>query len=198
MSVYQWALMGAGYAVVLAAFFIVLALEIKKNQKLQAQLKQEILRTKMILIIRLILIFLAGLLLIGGPVIIVCCSFLVEPIPPSDDGMYAVIIGLIAFGGLFCLYGVLLTVFNVVYATEEGIWVRRLFLKTKFYRYDEVVSVLDTTYSLYGGYAVFKTGKKQMFFVSHKREKNARELIAIIKERSPALKGWDSNDIFGL
>lgn len=196
MSVYQWVLLGVTCAVVVAAFCIVLALELRKHKKLQ-HLTQVILRTKAKLPLRIFLIILGGLLLIGGPVIIICCSYLVEPIPPKEDGTYAVIMGLIAFGGLFCLYGIMLTVFNTVYATEEGLWVQRLFLKTKFYRYDEVVSVIDTTYRLYGGYAVFKKGKKgnkQIFFVSNRREKNARELIALLKKRAPALKRWSVDD----
>ena len=195
MGVYEWVLMGVTYAVILAVFFTALALEVKKNIKLKGQITQEILRAKMRLWARIFFLALGVLTWLGSTATIICCTLLIEPAPKF---VYAVVMLMIVFVEFLCGYGFLASYYNVVYATEEGVWVSRVFMKSAFYRYEEVASILDTTYSLYGGYTVFKRGGKKMFTVSHKREKNARELIELIKSRSPALKRWDSNDVFGL
>ena len=195
MGVYEWVLMAVTFAVIIAAFFIVFALEKRKYEKLKKAISQEILSVKMKPSTRIALIILVVVLLIGGPVTTVCGSLLIEPIPHAA---YAAIMGMMAFGGLVCLYGILGTVYNAVYATEEGIWVSRIFLKSKFYGYDEIVSVLDTTTTFHGrgGFALFKEGRKQIFFVSQWRDRNAKELIALIKERSPRLGKLKEGELF--
>ena len=195
MDAFEWGLMGAMYAVVLAAFFTVFALEVRKNKQLKEIMPQYLLCTKRKPAAMIILIIIAAILLVGGPVTTICCSYLVEPMTREDYGVYAAMMGLIAFGGLFCLYAVLLLHDHAVYATEEGLWVRRCFLKTKFYSYDEVESIWDGTYSWNGGYAVYRKGRKKICFV-YQREKNAKELMSAIKERAPHLGKLKEGELF--
>ena len=195
MDLYQWIIMGAAYAVMLAAFFSVFALEVRKNKKLKEAMPQYRLCTKRKPGGKIALIILAAIFLVGGPVAMICLSLLVEPIPREDFGAFIAAVVLIVFGGLICLFGLLGTIYNVIYVTEDGIWVRRFLLKSKFCSYDDVESVLDNTFSWNGGYTVFKKGRKNVCFIS-KRELNAKEVMAVIKERAPHLGKLKENELF--
>ena len=188
MGVYEWVLLGVTFAVTLAAFFIVLALELRKHKTLCAQIPQVILRTRIKLIFRIVLMITSVLLLIAAPVVVICGSLLIEPIP---HGPYAAIMALIAFGGLMSLCGIFASFYNEVYATEEGVWVRRIFLKTKFYRYEEIRSVFDGTYFWMGAFIIYKEGRKKIFSIAPVKDINANELIALLTERAPYLKRWN-------
>lgn len=195
MGVYEWVLMGVIYAATLVAVFTALALEIKKNKKLEERISQELLRSKMKLGTRIFFIVWGVLMPLGATACIICCSILIEPAPKV---IYAIVLLMVAFLVLICSYGFVASLYNFVSATEEGVWVSRVFVQPKFYGYDEIGAVLDTTYTFYGGYTVSKKGGKKMFTVSHKRDKNAKELIALLKERAPALKRWGADEVFPL
>ena len=188
-------MLGAAHGFVLVAFVSVLVIEKRRDEAMKERMPQVLVCSKQKSGGRIALMILAAILLVVGSLALICGSLLIEPIPREDFGAYAAIVGLIAFGGLFCLCGILCTVYNANYATEDGIWVRRVFFKTKFFSYDEVESIWDGTYNWNGGWGVYKKERKLICFV-RKREQNAKELMAAIKEHSPRLGKLKENELF--
>ena len=184
MGVYEWVLLGVTYAVILTAFFVVFALGAKKNQKFKEQISQAILCSKMRWNTKITLLVLGALVVLGCPAAIIGCSYLVEPAPQEG---YAVLMIAIALCSLFCLYAALASFYNSVCATQEGVWVRRIFLKTKFYRYEDIICIPGR----YWGSAIFfKAGGERGFSVRRARDTNAKQMLELLEERVPHLKKW--------
>ena len=192
MGIFEWVLLGAMYAVVLTVFFIPFALEVKKSKQLRGQITQEILRSKMKASTWISLMILAIILLIGAPMAVILFSLLIAPIP---RGAYAAIMAVSVVVGIGCLYETLAAVYNSVYATEEGVWVRSVFLKTKFYRYEEVASMFMLNGTI-GHVVFFKAGGKKIFSLSHARDTNVVKMIALLREHSPHLGKLKENELF--
>ena len=177
MGVFEWALLGGAYAVILAVFFTVLALEIIKTKQSRTQTSQAILRSTMKWNSKIALIVFGALVFFGSPAAIIVCTLFVEAVPKT---VYAFIILMVALCNLVYLLCILASFYNTVCATEEGVLVSRIFLKVQFYKYEKLTFVP----SRFTGQAdIFKVGGDRIFSVTQARDTNAIKLLELLKER---------------
>lgn len=129
-------------SIIIGAIIIAICLFFKARGEKKMQSK-EVLRTRPPKFISAIFLGLAIIGLVGGiSAIIYCCVPVNENIPASE--VIAVTIGVVAFSSLGFL-GYAIGRFNYLIADNEGILVSRLFRKKRYYRYEEIGYISDTT-----------------------------------------------------
>ena len=186
MGVFEWALLGGAYTVILAVFFTVLALEIKKTKQFKEQASNAILSSTMRWSTRITLIVLSALIVIGGPITVIVCS----TVDPAPQGAYVFLMIVFVLGGLLCLFCVLGSFFNRVCATEEGVWVRHIGSQSKFYRYPEIVYARC---GRFGRMSYSKAGGAEIFAIAKGRDTNAVKMVNLIEEHCPYLPNYDNS-----
>lgn len=191
MGVYEWALLGVMYAVIVAVFLPVYLTERHKVKKLNEKITDEILRAKRRKWIRIFGLGMGALVLIGGSLTTILCSIYIET-PPK--GIYAVIMALMAFTVLVCLSLEVLSFSHFTAASEEGVWASRLFAKPKFIAYENVYSIWYCARE----YVVCGKGRKKEFTLSERLDDGTAELLELLQKRAPRLKRWCDEEIFPL
>lgn len=191
MGTFEWVVMGVTYAVMIALSITTAVFEMRKYKRDYSKAEREIYRVRTRKWIAVFFAVLDFVVLIGGSATLIYCSIMIEPAPKAA---YAAIVFLMAF---IVLIGVVMILFqgtNGVVVCEDGVWVFRLFLKTKFFRYDEIDSVLDRSElgTMGGGYFFFGKGHKQIFSLMYLRDRGVNEAYAFIQK----YKTLSAEDIF--
>lgn len=202
MGLYEWVLLGAMFAVIIGVSIPSFLVERHKNKKLRDQITNEIVCVRTRKWTWLIGLIVGALVLFGGTFTTIYCSITIET-PPKD--MYAVLMALMAFTVLVCLLLPLLAMSHFTVASEEGVWVSRVFMKPKLIHYEEIYSITDATpyrawndYFSRGNYIVFKEHRQKAFSLTGMVNDNVEEMLALLRKRAPRLKRWGDDEIFPL
>lgn len=200
MGLYEWVLLGVMFAVIIIVFFPVFFVERHKIKKLREQITNEILCVRKRKWTGAIGLVLGMLVLLGGTFTTIYCSINIET-PPKD--IYAVLMALMAFTVFVCLLLPLLAMSHLTVASEEGVWVSRLFIKPKLIRYEEISHIEDVNKTKYGyacrtrgTYIVYQENHKKAFTLIFLADSNVVEMITLLQRRAPRLKRWGDEEIF--
>lgn len=195
MGVYEWGMLGGMLAVVMVTVLVSYISVDRKNKALRQGITGELLNTHIRKWLQIFFVVLGLIVLIGGTLITVICSIKIE-LPTK--GEFAILIALMTFTILLCFFCFLPMRYNFVSATEEGVWVRRVFLKPKFFRYNELISIQNNSFVLNGGFIIYAINQKKAFSLALYWETNAWGMVELLQERMQDPKSWGASDIFPL
>ncbi|MDE6411938.1 MAG: hypothetical protein K2L02_05335 [Clostridia bacterium] len=193
MGIFEWVMMGGTYAVTIALSIPIIVLERRKNKRVFPKIEREIFRTRTQLWITVFFAVLGSVVWLGGTAVTIYCSIMIEPAPKAA---YAAIVILMAFLALLSVVMILFGYTNSTVVCEEGVWVFRIFLKPKFFKYDEINLIQDKSALgiMGGGYIFFGKEHRAIFTIMYLRDKGADKAYALIQK----CKSLKAEDIFTL
>ncbi len=193
MGTFEWVLMGVTYAVMIILSILIVVLERQKNKRVFPKIEREIFRTRMRVWVIVFLAIIGPVVWLGGTAVLIYGSIMIEPAPKAA---YALIVLLLASLMLICVVMILCGNTNTIVVCEKGVWVFRIFLKPRFFRYDEIDFVHDKSAlgMMGGGYIFFGKEHRQIFSMMFLRDKGVNEAYALIQK----YKLLDEEDVFTL
>lgn len=191
MGIYEWCMLSGMLLITLTPIVIVAVLEIRKNNKLIREIEQEILHTRIRLWTKLVSGIISFIVLIGGVFVTIYCSIVIQ-LPTKSE--FAILMGVMIIALLICFFSFFCICFRHVRATEKGIWVSNIFLKPKFYLYEEITRIEDNSYLWNGGYLIYRENGRKICTIRTLWDTHAQEMVSLLRERSKCLKPWDARE----
>lgn len=162
MDTLEWIITIFGTMLGIVVFFAVLfALKARGDKKLS---REGAIRTRNPKLVQGFFLGFAFLIFFGGAAGCIYCA--IADAENTTATTVAVFVVCIVIFSAFGLFGFLYAHLSYVISTDEGIEAHRLFRKTKFYRYDEILYFHDTTsLGMMGGLTGYGANGKKIFAV---------------------------------
>ena len=162
MGILEWVITAFGTLLFIIVFFAVLfALKARGEKKLK---DEGAIRTRNPKMLQGFFLGFAILVFFGGAAGLIYCA--ITDAEHTTATVVAVLALCVVVFSAIGLFGFLLVHCNYVISTDEGIEAHRLFQKTKFYRYEEILYFQDSTsLGMMGGLIGYGANGKKIFAV---------------------------------